>query len=201
MNLFNESGILLSMRLKLFSVALLSMMALPLMAADGDTKIRVRSGPRGAGLFVDGKYIGPAGRFSVPESYIITPGSHDIALKDPRYEDFTTKVDAKAGKTTKLSAKLKKKEEPKGPFGRLRLKGGEAESFWSVAAGDIGAIYLNGGFMGHVDELNDVKGGLLVPAGTYELKVQSQVYGEFTKMVTIEPGKVNRVVYGGTKEK
>ena len=189
------------MRLKLLSVALLSVMTLPLVAASGDTKIRVRSGPRGAGLFVDGKYIGPAGRFSVPETYTIEPGSHDISLKDPRYEDFNSKVDAQAGKTTKLSAKLKKKEPPKGPFGRLRLKGGEAESFWSVAAGDIGAIYLNGAFMGHVDELNDVKGGLLVPAGTYELKVQSQIYGEFTKMVTIEAGKVNRVVYGTKTEK
>lgn len=188
------------MRLKLFSVAVLSVMTLPLIAADGDTKLRVRSAPRGAGVFVDGKYVGPAGRFSVPESYAIEPGSHEVTLKDPRYEDFSAKIDAKAGKTTKLSAKLKKKEEPKGPFGRLRLKGGEGESFWSVAAGDIGAIYLNGAFMGHVDELNDVGGGLLVPAGTYELKVQSQVYGEFTKTVTIEAGKVNAVVYGSKKE-
>jgi hypothetical protein len=188
------------MRLKLFSVAFLSAMAFQLMAAGGDTKISVRSGPRGAGLFVDGKYIGPAGRFSVPEKYTIEPGSHDVTLKDPRYEDFNAKVDAKAGKTTKLSAKLKKKQEPKGPFGRLRLQGGEPESFWSVAAGDIGPIYLNGAFMGHVDELNDVKGGLLVPAGTYELKVQSQIYGEFTKMVTIEAGKVNHVRYGDKKE-
>jgi hypothetical protein len=45
-----------------------------------------------------------------------------------------------------------------------------------------------------------VGGGLLVPAGTYELKVQSQLYGEFTKQVTIEAGKVNRVVYGSKRE-
>ena len=161
-----------------------------------DTALRIRSSPRGAGVFVDGKYVGPAGRFSVPEKYIIEPGSHEITLRDPRYEDFTAKIDAKAGSTTKLSAKMKRKDEPKGPFGRLRLKGGETESFWSVAAGDIGAVYLNGMFVGHVDELNDVGGGLLVPAGTYEMKVVSQVYGEFTRNVTIEPGKVNRVAYG-----
>lgn len=189
------------MRLKLFSVVVLSVMTLPLMGADGDAKIRVRSGPRGAGLFVDGKYVGPAGRFSVPESYTIEPGAHEITLKDPRYEDFNARIEATAGKTTKLSAKMKKKEDPKGPFGRLRLKGGESESFWSVAAGDIGPIYLNGLFVGHVDELNDVGGGLLVPAGTYELKVQSQVHGEFVKTVTIEAGKVNAVVYGAPKER
>jgi hypothetical protein len=170
------------------------------MAADGDTKIRVRSTPRGAGLFVDGKYVGPAGRFSVPESYSIEAGSHEITLKDPRYEDFSAKLDAKSGKTNKLTARMKKKEPPKGPFGRLRLKGGESESFWSVAAGDIGPFYLNGAFMGHVDELNDIGGGLLLPAGTYELKVQSQIYGEINKTVTIEAGKVNKVVYGGKKE-
>lgn len=187
------------MRLQLLSAVLICAATLPLIAASGDTKIRVRSGPRGAGLFVDGKYVGPAGRFTVPESYPIEPGTHEITLKDPRFEDFTTKIEVKSGSTTKVSAKLKKKEV-KGPFGRLRLKGGEAESFWSVAAGDIGGVYLNGQFMGHVDELNDLGGGLLVPAGTYELKVQSQVYGEFTKTVTIEAGKVNRVVYGGKRE-
>ncbi|MBM3785421.1 MAG: PEGA domain-containing protein [Acidobacteria bacterium] len=183
------------MRLKLFSVVALTALTLPLFAADG-TYVRIRSSPRGAGVFVDGKYVGPAGRFTVPEKYAIEPGSHEITLKDPRYEDFTLKVDAKAGQTTKVGAKMKKKEEPKGPFGRLRLKGGESESFWSVATGDIGAVYLNGMFVAHVDELNDIGGGLLVPAGTYELKVQSQIYGEFTRQVTIEAGKVNRVVYG-----
>lgn len=184
------------MRLKLFSAIVLTALTLPLMAADGDAKLRIRSSPRGAGLFVDGKYVGPAGRFTVPESYVLEPGSHEVTLKDPRYEDFSTRVDVVAGKTTKISAKMKKKEDPKGPFGRLRLKGGEADSFWSVASGDIGAIYLNGLFVGHVDELNDVGGGLLVPAGTYELKVVSQVHGEFTRTVTVEAGKVNRVVYG-----
>lgn len=59
-------------------------MTLPLMADDGDTKIRVRSGPRGVGLFVDGKYVGPACRFSVPEKDPIEPGSYEITLKDPR---------------------------------------------------------------------------------------------------------------------
>ena len=117
-------------------LAVLALVALPLAAETGH--LRIRSSPVGAGLFVDGKYVGPAGRFSVPEKWPVEAGSHEITLKDPRYEDFTAKVDVKSGKTTKLRAKLKKLEEPKGPFGRLRLKGGEPESFWSVAQGDTG---------------------------------------------------------------
>lgn len=176
-------------------------MTLPLLAADGETFIRVRSSPRGAGLFVDGKYVGPAGRFTVPEKYPIEPGTHEISLKDPRYEDFNTKMEIRAGQTNKLGAKLKKKTPPQGPFGRLRLKGGPPESFWSVAAGDTGPFYLNGAFMGHVDELNDVGGGLLLPAGTYELLVQSQNYGEIRKTVQIEAGKVTRIEYDQKRER
>ena len=112
------------MRLKLFSVAVLSVLSLPVLAADGEGYIKIRSGPRGAGIFLDGKYVGPAGRFSVPERYAVAPGSHEIVLKDPRYEDFSGKIEVKPGKTAKMSAKLKRKPDPPGPFGRLRMKGG-----------------------------------------------------------------------------
>jgi hypothetical protein len=182
------------MRLTILPLAAFTVLTLQLLGADG-AFLKVRSTPRCAGVYVDGKYIGPAGRFTVPERYAIEPGSHEITLKEPRYEEFTAKIEAKSG-TVKIKARMKKKEEPKGPFGRLRLQGGEAESFWSVAAGDIGPVYLNGQFVGHVDELNNLGGGLLVAAGTYELKVMSQVYGEFTRNVTVEANKLNRVVYG-----
>lgn len=183
----------------LHSLAMLAVLAFPLAAETG--YLRVRSSPTGAGLFVDGKYVGPAGRFTVPEKWPVEAGTHEVTLRDPRYEDFTTKVEIKAGETTKVRAKLKKAEEPKGPFGRLRLKGGEPESFWSVAQGDTGPFYLNGKFMGYVDELNNVNGGLMVPAGTYELTVESQVYGPVKQSVTIEAGKVNSIVYGANRER
>ncbi len=179
-------------------LAVLALLALPLAAETG--YVRVRASPTGAGLFVDGKYVGPAGRFSVPEKWPVEAGSHEIVLKDPRYEDFTAKVDVTAGKTSKMRAKLKKRDVPQGPFGRLRLRGGEPESFWSVAQGDTGPFYLNGRFMGHVDELNNGGGGLLIPAGTYELLVESQIYGTVKKSITIEANKVNRIDYGTKKE-
>lgn len=152
--------------------------------------IKARGSPTGAGLFVDGKYIGPAGRFTVPEKYEVAPGEHQILLTDPRYEDYTTQVTVQPKKTTKIHYKLKKKEPPKGPFGRLRLGGGEPESFISVAYGDTGPVFINGKFAGFVDELNNAGGGMLLPPGTYEVKVQSQAFGEINETVKIEPHKV-----------
>lgn len=152
--------------------------------------IKARGKPTGAGLFVDGKYIGPAGRFTVPEKYRVPAGEHEITLRDPRYEDFTTRVTVRPGKTSKLSYKLKKLEPPKGPFGRLRFGGDGSESFISVTAGDTGPVYVNDKFWGFVDELNNAGGGILLPPGEYRVRAETNNFGTINQTVKIEANKV-----------
>jgi hypothetical protein len=152
--------------------------------------IKARGKPTGAGLFVDGKYIGPAGRFTVPEKYKVSVGEHEVTLKDPRYEDFSTKVTVRPGKTSKFGYKLKRIEPAKGPFGRLRFGGDGAESFISVTAGDTGPVYINDRFWGFVDELNNAGGGILLPAGEYNVRAETVNYGLVNQTVKIEADKV-----------
>ena len=59
--------------------------------------IKARGKPGDAGIFVDGKYIGPASRFTVPEKYSVDAGSHDVAIRDPRYEEFSAKITVTPG--------------------------------------------------------------------------------------------------------
>ena len=167
---------------------------LGLTAADQEGHIKARGKPLRAGVFVDGKYVGPAGRFSIPEKYNVAPGAHEVTLKDPRYEDFTTKVTVQAKKTVKISYKLKMLPIPQPPFGRLRLSGGEDESFISVAAGDVGAIYINDKFYGYVDEMNNSGGGFLLPPGSYKVHISSPLFGEITQQVTVEANKVTKII-------
>jgi hypothetical protein len=155
--------------------------------------VKARGKPGDAGVFINGQYIGPASRFTVPEKYSAPVGDIEISFKDPRYEDYTTKVTVRAKKTTHIKYDLKKREEPKPPFGRFRLGGGEAESFISIAVGDTGAVYINDRYYGYVDELNNVGGGLLLPPGTYDLHVVSPVYGDIRQKITIEANKVTVV--------
>jgi hypothetical protein len=174
------------------TAATLGLSLLPL-AAQETGYIKAVGKPGHAGVFVDGKYLGPSERFTVAEKYAVPAGEVEITLKDPRYEDYSTKVTVKPGKTTKVRFSLKKLEVPQPPFGRLRLGGGEPESFLSVATGDVGAFYLNDKFYGYVDELNNAGGGLLLKPGTYDLHVSSPLFGEIRKQVTIEAGKVTVV--------
>ena len=161
-----------------------------LSAAAEDGHIKASGKPGAAGLFIDGNYVGPASRFTVTEKYLVAAGEHEVTLKDPRCEDFTTKVTIQPGKTTKVKYNLKRIEPAKPPFGRLRLGGGLPESFISVAAGDIGAVYINDRFFGHVDELNNAGGGILLNPGTYHVRVVSHSHGEIRRTVTIEANKV-----------
>lgn len=183
------------LRVKLLTItlALCGLLQLPLAAAEGDGYIKARGKPTGAGLFVDGKYIGPAGRFTVPEKYAVPPGEHEISLKDPRYEDYTTKVTVVAGKTAKISYKLTPAEPAKPPFGLLRVKGGTPESFMSVTSGDLGAVYINDKFYGFVDELNNKVGGLLLPPGEYTVKIETENFGSVNEKVNIEANKTTYV--------
>ena len=143
-----------------------------------------------AGIFVDGKYVGPVARFTVAEKYEVAPGQHEIVLRDPRYEDFQTSVTVEEGKTTKIKFTMTKKPLPSPPFGRVRFGGGAPDSFMSVVAGDTSAVYVNNAFWGYVDEFNNVGGGLVIPPGTYELKVDSPIYGQINEKVTVEANRV-----------
>lgn len=160
--------------------------ALSSFAQDGS--IVAKGKPGNAGVFVDGKYLGPASRFTVAEKYSVPAGEHEISIRDPRFEDFTTKVTVNPKKKTTIKYSLTPAKPAQGPFGLLRLGGDGPESFMSVASGDTGAVWLNDRFYGYVDELNNKGSGLLLPPGTYKLKITDSSY-DLERDVTIEANK------------
>ncbi len=117
--------------------------------------------PGRAGVFIDGKYVGPSANFRIDRKYAVAPGEHEVRLSEPRYEDFVTKVNIQPGKTTKLSQTMKPLPPAKPPFGVLRVQ----------AADKFAAVYVNGKFMGHVDEFSNSSQGLKLNPGEYKVKV------------------------------
>ncbi len=166
-------------------------LVLPATAATGTLKAHGKPGD--AGLFVDGKYLGPAVRYTFAVKYQVEEGTHEVVLQDPRYEDFKTTVTVKAGEVTDLKYELTKLPEPKGPFGTLKFGRGKPETFMSMVVGDTSAVYLNGRFVGHLEEMNHVGTGLLLPPGKYELRCSSPMYGEINQTVEVVAGKTTKV--------
>jgi hypothetical protein len=158
--------------------------------------IKARGGPDDAAIFVNGKYIGPASRYTVPEKYQVPLGDIEIAIRDMRCEEFTTKATVRPGKTVHIHYNLKRLEPAKPPFGTLRLTGGKIGNEESLGGGDDSAVYINDKYAGFVRQLTSLGSGLLLNPGTYELHIQSVALGDIRQQVTIEAGQTKVIALG-----
>jgi PEGA domain len=141
-----------------------SSVAIPASAQQATGTLKVKANPGRAGVFVDGKYLGPAANFGMARHYPLAPGKHELILRDPRYEEYKADITIDAGKTTTISQALQARQPAKPPFGTLRTVGFEKYA----------AVFANGGYMGHTDEFNAPAQGLLLNPGDYEVKIVSQ---------------------------
>jgi hypothetical protein len=119
--------------------------------------------PGRAGVFVDGKYVGPARNFGSSRRYALPPGEHEVRLSEPRYSDVTTKVTIEAGKTFKLAQSMSALPPAKGPFGMVRI----------VSADKFAPVLVNRKFMGHAEEFNNSVQGLKINPGEYLIQIGS----------------------------
>jgi hypothetical protein len=140
---------------------LVAVAATPVVAQQGAGYLKTKVNPGRAGVFIDGKYVGPAGNFGIGRKYTVAAGEHEVTLSEPRYEDIVTKVTIRPGKTTKLNETMKRLPPAKPPFGRLRV----------VSPDKFAAVYVNGRFMGHVDEFSNAAQGLQLNPGEYTVEI------------------------------
>lgn len=154
--------------------------AMPLLCpAQENGSLCVKASTGRAGVFVDGKYLGPAGNFGVARTYSVAAGDHEVKLSDPRYEEVTTKVSIKAGKKTTIHETMKELPLAKPPFGRLRTE----------SADKFAAVYVNDRYMGHADEFSNFAQGLLLNPGDYTVKIVPASGTPVTQAVKIEADK------------
>lgn len=167
----------------ILALVLIAGAVLPLSAQE--TYLRVQADPSEAGLFIDGKYVGPAENFHISIPYSVSPGEHTIRLVDPRYEDYETTVNVEAGKTTKVSYKMTKKQIPQPPFGQIRTIQG---------ASKYTAVYLNQQYVGHVDEFSNKVQRLLVPPGQYTIRFENPESGAtYEENITISGNQTTTI--------
>jgi hypothetical protein len=159
-------------------LAALVLTSLACLAADTG-RLKTEVNPGRAGVFIDGKYVGPAANFKIAKTYEVAPGEHEVKLADPRYQEIVKKVTITTGKTTVMQETMMALPPAKPPFGRLRIENPD----------HFAAVYINDRYMGHVDEFDNFAQRLLLNPGTYEVKIVPLTGPTVTKSVTIEAGK------------
>jgi hypothetical protein len=164
---------------RLFLIAAAGLLAGASLTAQQTGFLKTKVEPGRAGVFVDGKYVGPAANFGSARKYALPVGQHQIKLVEPRYEDVTTSVTIEAGKTATVTQTMKALPVPKGPFGVLRTKSPDK----------FAAVYVNDHYCGHADEFNNPWQGMQIPAGEYTVRIEPTNGPAITKKVTIEVNK------------
>jgi hypothetical protein len=150
----------------------------------GSGFLKVKAHPGRAGVFVDGKYLGPAANFGMAQTYSVAVGEHEVVLREPRYQEYKTTVKIEAGRTATVSQSLQPRALATPPFGRMKVEGFEKYA----------AVYVNEAYMGHEDEFNGPNQGLLLNPGDYNVKVTSQAGSTLLeRKVTIQQDKVSTV--------
>jgi hypothetical protein len=168
--------------------------AIPLPGQQATGYLKTKVDPGRAGVFVDGKYLGPAGNFRIGRKYAVAAGEHEVRLAEPRYKDVVTKVTIQPGKTTELvenmdwgpgyrlpeNAVWEPLPPAKPPFGRLR----------TISKDKFAAVYVNGAYVGHAGEFNNWLQGVLLNPGSYAVRiVPVNGTGGHEEQVKIETGK------------
>lgn len=156
-------------------------LSLPVLAQDQKMgSLTVKAEPGRAGVFLDGKYLGPAKNFGVARTYAVAPGDHEVKLLEPRYEEMTTKVTVTAGKKTTISENMKALPLAMPPFGRVRTE----------CADKFAAVYVNDRFMGHSGEFDHLAQYLLLNPGDYTVRIVPATGAPVTQSVKVEADKI-----------
>ena len=148
-------------------------------------QLKVKADPGRAGVFVDGKYLGPAANFKRARAYTLPAGTHEVLLREPRYRDVKTTVTIEAGKTAELKQKLEAVPLDAGPWGKLKTRAGAKYT----------AIYVDDRFMGHADEFDNFAQGLLLRPDDSQKLVSADGARNHQEKVTITAEKTTTVTW------
>ncbi len=161
-------------------LVLLAVAAVPLAAQQNSNGFLVsKVKPGRAGVFVDGKYLGPAANFRKARTYAVPAGEHEVRYVDPRYHEVVTRVTIEPGNKKEMLATMVPLPLTQPPYGRLR----------TINEDKFAAVYVNEHFCGHVDEFSNFHQGLLLNPGEYDVKIVSAKGSAISQKVSIVADK------------
>lgn len=167
--------------------AIVSLAATPLAWAAnpilGEVVIKASSrAERDAGLWVDGQYFGYVKELKGKGKLVLVPGEHQLLFKQVGYQDVASTIVVEPGERTLYRLRMLEATDlsypDKAETARLRI---------SVEPEDA-AVFVNGAYVGHVDQYNGRRGARLAP-GTYKLTIALPGYQSFETELSVRTGQ------------
>ncbi len=134
---------------------------------------------RSSGVWVDGQYVGYMKELTGSKKVTLLPGKHTIVIRQAGYKDFTDEVTLQPGKKQVVSVAMEKAIT--GPLPRT------TSTVKISAYPSRAAVFVDGLYVGHVDEFNGVGRGMLVAPGVHRITIALPGYETFEAEISPQP--------------
>ncbi len=156
--------------------AVISLLAVPqvLLANDVLGEIQFEGAGAGAktsGVWIDGQYVGFLKELKGSRKVMLLPGKHEIVLRQAGYKDFSQSVVIEPGQKRVVHVTMEKDPEARYPEVTAEVR-------ISVLP-KRAAVFVDDRFVGHVDEFDGARQGLLLAPGKHRIKITLPGYQTF----------------------
>ncbi len=124
---------------------------------------------RDSGVWIDGKYAGYVKELKGNRKVMLTPGEHEILIRQAGYKDFTKKLVVAPDQIQTIAVALE--ENPK-----LTYPGNNAAELRLDILPKRAAVFVDDGYMGHGSDFGGRFHSMLVSPGKHRLKVALNGY-------------------------
>ncbi len=134
---------------------------------------------RTSGVWVDGAYVGYLKELTGSKKVMLLPGKHTVLIRQAGYKDFTDEVTLQPGKKHVISVAMKKAITglPLHVTSTVKISGYPSRA----------AVFVDGLYVGHVDEFNGMGRAMLVAPGVHRITIALPGYETFEAEINPQP--------------
>jgi hypothetical protein len=135
------------------------------------------SADKGAGVWVDGQYVGYVKGLKGDKKVLLLPGKHDIVVRQAWYKDYVTEALLQPGQVHTITISLAKdvRTSPVPATGELKISATPARA----------AVFVDDQFAGHVDEFDGPGQAILLTPGHHRVRIALPGYLPFDNVVDL----------------
>ncbi len=168
-----------------------ALLAAPLLVAQdskvmGELKFKGASGvEKGAGVWIDGTYVGYVKELKGDKKVLLLPGKHQITARQSGYGDFVKDVVVEPGQVQEVRVAMHLLPGARPPSITAELK-------LTVDPGRA-AVFVDDNYAGHASEFGGALHSLLISPGKHRIRVALPGYQTFETEVSLLAGQKSEV--------
>jgi len=140
---------------------------------------------KGAGVWIDGTYVGYVKELKGDKKILLLPGKHQVTVRQSGYTDFVRDVVIEPGQKQKVRVAMPLLQGARPPSITAELK-------LTVDPGRA-AVFVDDNYAGHASEFGGALHSLLISPGKHRIRVALPGYQTFETTVSLLAGQKSEV--------